>query len=86
MNWRLANMKESAPMRSAAGGEGGQGQHHAERHDREHGTQCPAVDRPPPLADDAAVVARNLDHCAFPTRSAPGSARAISRNASPRCS
>ena len=64
----LANMKESTPMRSRRRRRGGQGQHHAERHDREHGAQRPAVDRPPPVADHAAVVARNLDHAASPTR------------------
>jgi hypothetical protein len=38
------------------------------------------------LADDAAVVARNLDHAALPKLLAPGKARAMARNASPRCS
>ncbi len=40
------------------------------------GAQRPAVDGPPPLADDAAVVARNLDHAALPETCRRPAARA----------
>ncbi len=65
-NWRLANMKESAPMRSAAGGEAA----------RVSITPNAMIARTAPSDQrstvhhhwpiDAAVVARNLDHAALP--------------------